>query len=95
MPLPRRIDWLAEAFAKWTKGSSYLLSALVGVVPGIPMLSGAAVPGFFHHQNLQNIPHNRNQSVEDSAEKITLSVIISALLNVIRRTEAKTGSPRR
>jgi hypothetical protein len=64
MLLPRRIDWLAEAFAKWTKGSSYLLSALVGVVPGIPMLSGVVVPGFFHHQNLQNIPHNGNQPAE-------------------------------
>jgi hypothetical protein len=46
MLLPRRIDWLAEALAKWRKGSSYFLSALFEVVPGIPILSGAAVPGF-------------------------------------------------
>jgi hypothetical protein len=28
------------------------------------MLSGVVVPGFFHHQNLQNIPHNGNQPAE-------------------------------
>jgi hypothetical protein len=53
-----------RGFSEVEKGISYFLSALFEVVPGIPILSGAAVPGFFHHQNLQNIPHNGNQPAE-------------------------------
>lgn len=67
---PWQIDWLAETLAQWREGSSLLLSALVEVLPGIPILSGEEFPGFFHHQNLQSIPHNGNRPVETIGRRL-------------------------